>query len=170
MQVEALALLQGVIFLKELGIREANILGDSQVIIRAVVTNSNPTNLHLARLLTRIKSISKSLHLTYFHVLRTNNKAADTQANIAVHLDAGTILRNKESLWATISWKDMFYYFLLNQFVCIFHLGQSASKEHFENCKKRKWIRAKANPLLVERHVGNCSSFCNRICGHLPSR
>eukprot|EP00253_Pinus_taeda_P013310 PITA_13310 len=41
-QAEALALLQGVIFLKDMGIREANIFGDSQVIIRAVATISNP--------------------------------------------------------------------------------------------------------------------------------
>lgn len=102
MQAEALALFQGVIFLKELGIQEENIFGDSQVIIRAVVINSNLVDLQLARLFTRIKSIWKSLHLTYFHVLRTNNKASDIQANNAVHLEAGTILKNKETLWVLI--------------------------------------------------------------------
>lgn len=97
-----MALFQGIKLLKELGLEEANVFGDSQVIISAVVNNSNPTDPQLARIITRIKGMAKSLNLNYFHVLRNNNKEADIEANKAVHLDAGTILRDKEILWAPI--------------------------------------------------------------------
>lgn len=101
-QVEAMALFQGIKLLKELGLKEQNVFGDSQVIFKAVATNSNPTDLQLARIITRIKGMAKSLKLKYFHVLRTNNKEADIEANKAVQLVVGTILRNNEIFWDPI--------------------------------------------------------------------
>ena len=57
---EALALFQGLKYLKVLDIREANVFGDSQVIINTIVTNSLPLDLRLARLISRIKVLGNS--------------------------------------------------------------------------------------------------------------
>lgn len=46
--------------------------------------------------------MTKSLNLNYFHILRSNNKATDIEANKAVHLEAGSILKDKEILWDPI--------------------------------------------------------------------
>ena len=59
-QAKALALFQGLKFLKGLNIRDANVSGDSQVIINTVVTNSPPLDLRLARLISRIKDLGDS--------------------------------------------------------------------------------------------------------------
>ena len=73
-QAELMALSQGIKLLKELGLREKNFFGDSQVIIKVVATNSNLADLQLARIATRIKGMAKSLNLKFFHVLRMNKK------------------------------------------------------------------------------------------------
>lgn len=97
-----MALFQGIKLLKELGLKEANVFGDSQVIIKAVATNSNPPDLQLVRIITRIKGMAKPLKLKYFHILRTNNKGGDIEANKAVKLVVRTILRDNEIFWDPI--------------------------------------------------------------------
>lgn len=59
-QAEALALFQGLELLKALNIKEANVLGNSQIIINVIVSNSPPQDLTLARLITRIKDLGNS--------------------------------------------------------------------------------------------------------------
>ena len=93
-QVEALALFQGLKMLKVLNIREANVIGDSQVIINTMVTHSKPTDLRLARLIYRITDVGDSFqNLNFYHVLRANNKEADIEANKASLITARALLR-----------------------------------------------------------------------------
>lgn len=96
-QVEALALFQGLKMLKYLNISEANVFGDSQIIINAMVSNSPALDLKLARLIVRIKGLENAFQkLNFYHVLRTNNKEADIEANKAALLSAGIKMKDEE--------------------------------------------------------------------------
>ena len=102
-QAEALALFQELKILKVLNIREANIIGDSQVIIITMVTHSKPMDLRLARLIHRIADLGDSFHnLNLYHVLRANNKEADTEANRATLLTVDALLRGEQEIWEPI--------------------------------------------------------------------
>lgn len=101
-QAEVMALFQGIKMLKTLGFTEAIVLGDSQVIINAMVSKTNLVDIWLARTISRIKGMIKSLKLEFFHVLRNNNKEVDVEANKAAQLDAGTFLRDSEVSWDPI--------------------------------------------------------------------
>lgn len=85
-----------------MGLAEATVLGDSQIIINVMVKNTNVADLQLARTISRIKSMIKHMNLTFFHILRTNNKEADVEENRASQLDVGSILRDNELSWDPI--------------------------------------------------------------------
>lgn len=102
-QAEALALFQGLKFLKGINIREANVFGNSQVIINTMVINSPSLDLRLARLISRIKDLGDSFqNLNFFHVLRVNNKDVDLEANKATLLSVGVMIRDGEETWDPI--------------------------------------------------------------------
>lgn len=102
-QPKALALFQGLKLLLKLGIKEAIIFGDSEVIIKTMVTNPSPRDLRLARLIQRIKSMAKLFqNLRYYHVLRDNNKEADLEANKVAQLMDGAMKSNEEETWVPI--------------------------------------------------------------------
>lgn len=102
-QAEALALLQGFKQLKKFDIKEVNVIGDSQTSIKILMDNTVPLDLRLARLVTRIKILVKSLQsLNFFHVLRENNKDADVEANKVALLSAGALLRDGNEGWDPI--------------------------------------------------------------------
>lgn len=102
-QVEALALFQGLNLLLKLEIEEAIIFGDSEVIIKTMVTNSILRDLRLERLIQRIRSVVKLFqNLKYFHVLRGNNKEADIEANKAAQLSVGAMKSDGEETWVPI--------------------------------------------------------------------
>jgi len=68
-----------------------------------MATNSPVSDLKLARMLTRIKGLESYFqNLRYYHVLRTNNKEADIEANTAVLLLAGTKLKDGKETWEPI--------------------------------------------------------------------
>jgi ribonuclease HI len=102
-QAEALALLQGLKILQKMRIKEAKIIGDSQTLIKMLVENSNPKDLRLSRLMERIrKTVSFFQKISFFHVLRGNNKEADAEANRAALLPAGTLVWNDKENWVPI--------------------------------------------------------------------
>ena len=102
-QAEAFALFQGLKQLQNLEIKEANILGDSEVIIKLMVTGSIPRDLRLARLIQRIRGMAKMFqNLKFYHVLRDNNKEADLEANKVAQLSAGAMKRDGEEAWVPI--------------------------------------------------------------------
>jgi len=102
-QAEALAFFQGLKILKELNIKEANVIGDSQIIINTMASKSPALDLKLARLITRNKGLESYFQdLNYYHVLRTHNKEADIEANKVVLLSAGTKMKDGKGSWEPI--------------------------------------------------------------------
>ena len=102
-QAEGVALLQGLKILQKLEIKEEKIIGDSQTIIKMLVENSSPKDLRLLRLMTRIKKFASSFQkVSFFHVLRTNNKEVDAEANRASLLPAGTLIWDEKENWDPI--------------------------------------------------------------------
>ena len=74
-QAKALALLQGLEHMVKQGITEAKIFGDSLNMIRMIVTHTEPNDINLKQLYSRIQSKkSKFKQLRYYHVLRILNK------------------------------------------------------------------------------------------------
>ena len=89
---EALALWQGLRIAGELGISELIIIGDSRVVIRALVANLLPTQLVLRHLLHKIVvQASLFTKIDFYHVLRDNNPHADLEANKGASLSPGEL-------------------------------------------------------------------------------
>ena len=102
-QAEALALFQGLKILKELNIKEANVIGDSQITINAMASNSPALDLKLARLITKIKGLESTFqNLNYYNVLRTHNKEVNIEANKAALLSTGVKMKDEEESWEPI--------------------------------------------------------------------
>ena len=79
---EAYGLWQGIKQLKEKGLEEATVFGDSRLIIQALNGASQSRNLRLDRLVKRIKSLSKTFRrLELFHILHELNDLADQEAD-----------------------------------------------------------------------------------------
>ena len=102
-QAESLALLQGLKQAKATGISDLSVIGDSQSIIKVLVEDSSPTDLRLARAILRIRNMVKAFRTASFlHVLRENNKEADSEANKAVLLSEGSLLIDETEEWDSI--------------------------------------------------------------------
>ena len=72
---EALALWQGLRIAKTHGISELTIIGDSRIIIQALTENLTPNQMHLRRLIQKIKAqVLNFSKIEFYHVLRKNNK------------------------------------------------------------------------------------------------
>jgi ribonuclease HI len=89
---EALSLWQGLTQAQELGINEILVIGDSRLLIHALVTNSLPNQMKLQQLLKKIQRLSKSFRkIDFFHVLRHLNGEADQAAKVATPLSNGLL-------------------------------------------------------------------------------
>ena len=92
---ETLALWQGLQIAKNQGITELTILGDSRIIIQAMTKNSILNQMHLKRLIHKIKVLALAFSkIKFFHVLRENNKDADQAANLGSSLSPREIKIN----------------------------------------------------------------------------
>eukprot|EP00253_Pinus_taeda_P029799 PITA_29799 len=79
---EALALYQGLLQLKKLGIKRAMIFGDSAIITRLMVHNQSSPNCNLQQIINRTKILLRNFEdIKFYHILRTLNKQADIRAN-----------------------------------------------------------------------------------------
>ena len=93
---EALALWQGLLIAKNKGITRLHVLGDSRIVIQAMVEGNLPNNLHLRHLLSKIRCLARSFHKAgFFHVLRAQNKEADLAANLGSMLSPCSLQFNK---------------------------------------------------------------------------
>jgi ribonuclease HI len=119
-QAEAMALMQGLKILQKARIKEAKIIGDSQTLIKMLVENSNPKDLRLARLMVRIKKSASSFQkISFFHVLRNNNKEADAETNRVALLPVGTLLWNDKENWDPIPQLYFHVFLLFTSAVCM---------------------------------------------------
>eukprot|EP00253_Pinus_taeda_P036032 PITA_36032 len=92
---EALALYQGLIQLKKLGIRKALVFGDSIIIIRFMNYNHRSPNSSLQQHVDRIKLLLTHFEdIKFYHILRTLNMKADKCANNAVGKKEGVLRHN----------------------------------------------------------------------------
>lgn len=93
--VEAMALWQGLCHAHSIGIRDLVIIGDSRLLIQAIVLSKNTKNAKLNNLIDRIRLLLRGLHsFQIFHVLRELNKDADIEANRGVELAIRNTLAN----------------------------------------------------------------------------
>ena len=91
----ALALWQGLVIAKNKGITRLNVLGDSRIVIQAMVEGNLPNHLHLRQLLSKIHSLARSFHKAeFYHVLRIHNKEVDLVANLGSMLSPGSLQIN----------------------------------------------------------------------------
>jgi ribonuclease HI len=92
---EALALWQGLCHAHSIGIRDLVIIGDSRLLIQAIVLPKHTTNAKLNNLIERIRLLLRGLRsFQIYHVLRALNKEADIEANRGVELAKGNTLAN----------------------------------------------------------------------------
>ena len=93
--VEVYGLWQGIKQLKEKGVEEAIVFEDSHLIIQALNGASQSRNLRLARLIKRIKFVSKTFRrLEFFHILHELNHLADHAPNKSMVLSKNEIFVN----------------------------------------------------------------------------
>ena len=93
---EAYGLWQGLKQLKDKGVDEVMVVGDSGIIIKEMNGASQCINLILGRLLERIKSISKSFRqIEFFHILRELNDMVDHAANKSMTLGRNELSVNQ---------------------------------------------------------------------------
>jgi len=89
---EALALYQGLVQLKNLGIRKALVFGDSSIIIRLMNSNLCSPNRSLQQHIDRTKMLTDSFEdVKFYHLLRNLNAQADKHANMAVGKQEGLL-------------------------------------------------------------------------------
>jgi len=93
---EAYSLLLGTSILNRLGIRNAIILGDSAIVIAAMVTGTDFIKEGLNNIKTRIHDNLRHMgDSTFKHILRENNSEADSLATKAVSRQQGQIRENE---------------------------------------------------------------------------
>jgi len=82
-RAEALALWQGLTLALKRNIQSLTVFGDSRLIIQAMNSLSNPLQIHLVRILKKIRSmLVKFQKIPFYHILRQLNYQADLEANL----------------------------------------------------------------------------------------
>lgn len=94
-RAEAYSFLLGTSILKRLGLQNLLIMGDSAIIIAAMVSGRDFKQTTLNNVKTRITENLRDLNgATLKHVLRRSNKEADDQANKAASRTVGQVKEN----------------------------------------------------------------------------
>eukprot|EP00253_Pinus_taeda_P016469 PITA_16469 len=97
-RAEAYSLLLGTSILRRLGLQNPLIMGDSAIIIAAMVSGREFKQIALNNIKSRIIDNLRDIEGTTFkHVLRSNNKEADKQANKAASRRVGQVRENESS-------------------------------------------------------------------------
>jgi len=79
------------------------IIGDSAIVIEAMINSKNPNNSAMNRIYKRIRLNLKGLgRVNLKHVLREHNKEFDNLANKAIEREAGSIKENNEIYCSSI--------------------------------------------------------------------
>ena len=92
---EAYGLWQGLKQVQKLGVEEVVIIGDSRLIIQALIRGRRGKNERLEGLLKRIRYMAKSIRkIEFFHVLRELNMTADEAANKFIDLGCYELMVN----------------------------------------------------------------------------
>ena len=93
--VEILAIWQGLNQARRLAIKKLTIMGDSRIIIQALILKKAPNNMELAHYYRKVISQMKDFEeLKFFHILWHLNQIADHEANLGVSLSKGVLSLN----------------------------------------------------------------------------
>eukprot|EP00253_Pinus_taeda_P009858 PITA_09858 len=96
-RAEALALWQGLTLALKRNIQSLTVFGDSRLIIQAMNSSSNQLQIHLGRILKKIRlMLAKFQKISFFHILRQLNSQADSEANLGSARSQRTLSVNFE--------------------------------------------------------------------------
>lgn len=96
-KADAYSLLLGTSILKNLGLQNPLIIGDSAIIIAAMVLGKDFKQAALNNMKARINdNIRDLIGATFKHVLRSSNREADEQANKATTRQVGQVRENDQ--------------------------------------------------------------------------
>ena len=94
---EALALWQGLRIAKTLGIFKLTVIGDSRIVICALVENLMPNHMALRQLIHKIMAhVCSFKKIIFFHVLRKKNSKVNYEANKGSSLSPGERILNDQ--------------------------------------------------------------------------
>ena len=93
--VEALALWKGLSIAKNQRKTELIVMGDSRIVIQAIVEKALPNHMHLRQLIKKIQILAHYFHkIDFYHILHTHNKEADLDVNVGTTLNFDSLLIN----------------------------------------------------------------------------
>lgn len=102
-QAEYLALWQGLLQARSLGILNLVVIGDSRIVIQSLARKSRLNQLSLAQHYARIQSrVAEFDRIHFFHILRGLNHQADREANVGTTLSKGEIKINGRTSYIPI--------------------------------------------------------------------
>jgi ribonuclease HI len=89
---------------RENGIKEIQIFGDSEILIKILNTNDHFNNPVINKTLQRLRQVLQDFSSSrFFHILRGSNKEADAKANMGCLMPLGALRKNDETpLWTPI--------------------------------------------------------------------
>jgi hypothetical protein len=80
------------------------VIGNSRILIQAMVTNTLPTQMNLRHIIKKIMRLSRSFQkIDLFHVLHHLNAEADQASKAATHLSRGQLSLNGTLVFVPLS-------------------------------------------------------------------
>jgi ribonuclease HI len=88
----------------ENGIKEVQVLGDSKILIKTIISEDHFSNPTLNKTLQRLRYVLQDFsNAQFYHILRGSNKKVDEHANMGCLLSQGTFSKNEETpIWISI--------------------------------------------------------------------
>ena len=99
-QAELLGLTKACLIAREEGIKDIQVFGDSEIIIKNLITKSRFSNASLNKTLDRLNRVLLGFNsCKFYHVLRRSNREADKLASKRSTLMKGILMVNNESFF-----------------------------------------------------------------------
>ena len=91
-KAEFCRLYQGLRIARTKGIANLLVFGDSQLLIQAISNKKRPSNVQLAQIMKRIRTLYEDFHsISFYHILRNLNSMADKAVNEGARLCRGIL-------------------------------------------------------------------------------
>jgi ribonuclease HI len=101
---ESINQLERIKYSRENGIKEVQVFGDSEILIKTIISEDHFSNPTLNKTLQRLRYVLQDFsNAQFYHILRGSNMEADEQANTGCLLSQGTFSKNEEApIWISI--------------------------------------------------------------------
>jgi hypothetical protein len=97
-----LGLTKACLLAREKGVKDLEVFGDLEVIIRNLIMETQFNNANLNKILDRLKRVLLDFNsCKFYHILRKSNSEADMMANKGSSLMKGLLIVNNESYFQT---------------------------------------------------------------------